>query len=273
MSHNTISRRKNILNKTFLNKKSPLIIGHRGNSAHFPENTIASFQNALDSGADMLELDVFLTQDAQLIVLHDDTLDRTTNGTGYVWEHTLPQLKKLDAGSWFSPKFKNLQIPTLQEVFDKVGKKTLLNVEIKFEKGGTLQAYPIEQKVINLILKNNLLSSVIVSSFDYQILRTVRTLHPDIQLGVLSDNPEKNLDQVALCKAIQAVSYHPNCKHLTKTKITELHQAGIAVLPWAMPEDNTPVMTQKMLSLNADGFFANDPALMKKISQNKIKND
>jgi|APSaa5957512622_1039677.scaffolds.fasta_scaffold85874_1 glycerophosphoryl diester phosphodiesterase len=221
----------------------------------------------------MIELDIFLSHDQEIIVIHDDTLNRTTNGTGYVWEHTLPQLKKLDAGSWFSPKFKNLQIPTLQEVFDAIGKKILLNVEIKFEKGGALQAYPIEQKVIDLILKNNLLSSVIVSSFDYQILRTLRALDPNILLGVLSNALEKNLDQVALCKAIQAISYHPNCKHLTKTKITELHQAGIKVLPWALPEDNTPVMIQKMLSLKADGFFANDPALMKQIIQNKIKND
>ena len=96
--------------------KRPWVVAHRGYSAQYPENTVSAFEAAIDAGADMIELDVCLTKDRVPVVIHDKTLERTTDGNGLVSELTLSKLKKLDAGSWFSPEFKGLTIPTLEEI-------------------------------------------------------------------------------------------------------------------------------------------------------------
>ena len=110
--------------------KRPLVIAHRGYREKYPENTLAAFNAAVDAGAPMIELDVSLTKDRKLIVIHDDTLDRTTDGIGPVSEYTLAELKRFDAGSWFGTCFKDEQLPALEEVFDAVGGQVLLNIEI-----------------------------------------------------------------------------------------------------------------------------------------------
>src|SRR6266545_5505015 len=108
----------------------PVIFAHRGACAHAPENTMASFELALAHGADAIELDVKLSSDGYVVVHHDDTVDRTTDGTGRIKNLTLAELKKLDAGSFLSEKFKGEKIPTLEEVFEAVGKRTFINVEL-----------------------------------------------------------------------------------------------------------------------------------------------
>jgi len=109
----------------------PLLIAHRGYSAEFPENTLAAFQGALDAGCHMIELDVTLTRDRRVVVIHDDTLDRTTTGKGPVRSASLAQLKKLDAGSWFSPAFSSERVPELGEVLDLMGGQVPLNIDRK----------------------------------------------------------------------------------------------------------------------------------------------
>jgi len=111
-------------------RKKPLIIGHRGASAHAPENTIAAFQLALKFGADAVELDAKLSADGAIVVIHDQTVDRTTNGQGKISEFSLTEIKKLDAGSKFDLQFEGEAIPTLEEVFEVVGGKLLINVEL-----------------------------------------------------------------------------------------------------------------------------------------------
>src|SRR5690625_6609337 len=112
-------------------KMKPLIIAHRGASGNAPENTLAAFQLAVEEGADGIELDVHLSKDGELVVIHDDTLDRTTNGTGRVQDKDLDELKTYDAGSWFDSKFASERIPLLQEVIDILPDDVFLNVEIK----------------------------------------------------------------------------------------------------------------------------------------------
>ena len=162
--------------------KDVLIFGHRGASAYAPMNTIPAFELAYEQGADGIELDVHLTKDGELIIVHDFTVDHTTNSEGLVTEKTLEVLKSLDAGSWFDKKFTGTRLPTLGEVFEAVGDKLYINVEIK-----TLSRVSdgTEQAVATCIKKHNMSERVIVSSFNPMALKRFRAIAPEIPLGYL----------------------------------------------------------------------------------------
>ena len=169
---------------------TPLFIAHRGYSARYPENTLAAFNGAIDAGAHMIELDVCLSKDRHLVVIHDETVDRTTNGTGAVKALTLDQLGRLDAGSWFDPRFNTERLPTLAQVLDAVKGHLLVNIEIKpeaFEADGPADA--VERQVLNLVREKNMLDEVLVSSFEWLMLDNLRKLEPGIALGLLSEAP------------------------------------------------------------------------------------
>ncbi len=169
-----------------------IILGHRGASAAAPENTIAAFLRARELGADGVELDVALSRDGVPIVVHDDTVDRTTDGQGYVRAMTILELKQLDAGSWKSREFRNERIPTLAEVFDALSdwlrpsssrvRPALINVELKSTGLGT---DGVERAVVNLIDQKNLEDRIIVSSFNPLMLGRVRQLNPRLRRGLL----------------------------------------------------------------------------------------
>lgn len=255
-----------------INRK-PLVIGHRGDSEYYPENTIPAFKSAIRRGVDMVELDVFSVKSEQgqkLVVIHDPTVDRTTDGTGIVWNFSLEELNQLDAGGWFDTQFKGVKIPTLEEVFQEVGGSVLVNVEIKYEQGGRIQGCHIEKEVIRLIEKYNLTDSVIISSFNYETLRAVRNLSKDAYIGVLSEESESNLDVVSLCKAIGAISYNPDGRYTTRELVERLHSANILVIPWVYKDENTQTTMTRMLNLGVDGFFANDPKLLHEIVESRM---
>lgn len=161
----------------------PLVIAHRGASAYAPENTTASFKKALEMGANGIELDVHISKDDHLIVMHDERVDRTTNGTGFIKDLTLSELKNLDAGSWFDNAYIGEQIPTLEEVLDLIKDKNLfLNIELK---SGPILYEGIERRVIDLITKYNMKENVIISSFNHYSLLTVKEIDPSVKTGVL----------------------------------------------------------------------------------------
>lgn len=159
-----------------------LVLGHRGASAYAPMNTLPAFELALELGADGVELDVHLSKDGALIILHDFTVDHTTNSSGYVRDMTLAELKLLDAGSRFGEKFKGTQIPTLDEVFESVGNKLFINVEIKSE---TQETDGVEQAVADCIVRHGVQRTVLVSSFNPLALQRFRQIMPDIPIGYL----------------------------------------------------------------------------------------
>jgi len=156
-----------------------LVIAHRGASGRAPENTLASFQAALDIGVDGIELDVHLSRDGQLVVIHDANLKRTTNGQGLVHEHTLAELKTLDAGGWHSPAFAGEKIPTFEEVLDLVGRRVPLQVEIKGATAGVTEA------TIAALDRRGLLDTVMMTSFQLNLLPRVRELVPSVEIGAL----------------------------------------------------------------------------------------
>lgn len=166
---------------------------HRGASGHAPENTLAAFALAAEMGADGIELDVHLSADGQVVVIHNGTVDATTDGRGRVCDLTLDALQALDAGSSYSPRFAGQRIPTLQQVLADVGPRMLVNIEIKADAalraagGGAPNGEPgqLEASVVRLIEAQGNVERVIVSSFVPASLRRVRKLNPDIRLGFL----------------------------------------------------------------------------------------
>jgi len=240
----------------------PLVIGHRGFPVRAPENTIPSFLAAVDAGADMIELDVTLSADRQLVVIHDSTLDRTTDGQGLVCLQTLDRLRTLDAGAWFGPQFQGVRLPTLEEVFETLGRRVLIDVEIKREAISWPDVgFLAVRLVVDLILRHGLLDRVMVSSFSYDALREARALEPGLGIGVLADRPERNLDAVKLCQAVAAFSYHPYVKDLDADRVGRLQGAGLKVIPWADASDDEAACMEMALELGCDGYFANDVRL------------
>lgn len=221
-----------------------LKIGHRGAKGHVAENTLASFQKALDLGVDGVELDVHITVDGEIVVIHDETLDRTTNGSGLVDGCSLAELKKLKVETIH-------KVPTLAEVFDLIDRRCLINVELKGK--GT------EQAVVALIEyyvaeKNWRYGDFVVSSFDWNALQDAHQLHPKIPLGVLTIT---DLDlAVGFAEFIGAWSVHPYFHLLTAEKVTAMQQKGFRVFPWTVNEMED---LSKISSFAVDGIITDFP--------------
>jgi len=237
---------------------SPWIVAHRGYSAKFPENTLAAFKAAMDCGVPMIELDVTLSRDRKLIVIHDDNLERTTDGHGSVSQYTLAELKQLDAGGWFHSRFSGERLPELTEVFDLVAGKIFINIEIKPE---AYEAHhppdAVEQQVAELVRWKNAFSSVLVSSFDINILQQLALLADPPALAVLSPHPA-DADMLATCRRLNAVSWHPDHRVLKPDQVEMMQAAGIHVMPYNAV---TPKELARMFAMNVDGLFCDDPLM------------
>jgi len=207
----------------------PVIIGHRGAAGYCPENTFASFHYALKLGVDYLEIDIQMTKDGELVVIHDPIVNRTTNGKGKVKEFTLAEIQALDAGSWFHPKFHNEKIPSLQEFLDEFAGRVGLILELKKP-----SLYPgIEEKVGNELLRRGLVSGeqVIVQSFDCNSLKRFHSMIPSIQIGVLV----KKISYKELF-AISSYASYINLKVtlVNKGLVIRLHQLGLKTFIWTV---------------------------------------
>jgi glycerophosphoryl diester phosphodiesterase len=177
---------------TFPYRERPLNFAHRGASHEAPANTLAAFRRAVELGADGVELDVHLSKDRQLVVIHDFTLETTTNGRGLVQNHTLAELKELDAGSWFGPAFAGERIPSLQEVIEAVGQRLLLNIELKASRHGPGSGDDLADAVVHLIEDYHLQDRVVVSSFSPLAVRRAKRTSARLSTGLLydADSPE-----------------------------------------------------------------------------------
>lgn len=167
----------------------PWIIGHRGASAVAPENTLAAFERAFRDGADGIELDVTLSSEGVPVVIHDDRLERTAASTGWVWRHSIFELKALDTGSWFGPSFAGERIPTLVEALDLAKGRGVVNVEIKSSREADRNGGPspkeLARSVVRVLESHADPSVIVVSSFDPRVLRFVRRMAPEFKRGFL----------------------------------------------------------------------------------------
>ena len=242
--------------------KRPLIIAHRGYRAKYPENTLASFSAALDAGVEMIELDVMLTKDRKMVVIHDATLERTTDGRGPVSNYTFQKLKELDAGSWFHPRFAGERLPALEEVLDLVSDRTLVNIEIKACAYEAQQpADSIERQIIELVKRNNLRTSVLISSFEWKILENIVSMDNALHVALLSKYPADE-DNVGLCERLKVFSWHPNCGELKYEQVRIMHEAGIRVFPYNVDSQEE---YQQMIQMDVDGVITSDPVMVPKL--------
>jgi glycerophosphoryl diester phosphodiesterase len=218
-------------------------IGHRGAKGHASENTLSSFQKALDMNVDGVELDVHLSSDGEIMVIHDETVDRTTNGNGHVNDLSLRELKVLRIGE-------NL-IPTLAEVFDVIDRKCFINVELK----GNGTAKPVVALIEKYVSEKNwLYSDFVVSGFDWIALREVHSLNSQIRIGVLTLT-DLNL-AIGFAKFINAFSIHPYFHLLTKENTIEMQQHGFEVFPWTVNESED---LEKIKSFKVNGIITDFP--------------
>lgn len=237
-------------------KKRPYIYAHRGSSLCAPENTLAAFILALEQGADGIELDVKLSSDGELVVIHDQTVNRTTQGNGRVSHLTLEQLRSLDAGSWKDSSFAGEKIPTLAEVFETVGGRTTIMIELT----NYLSIFDnLPQKVVQLVQKYKLEDSVIFSSFLPANLAKVRRLLPEAPLGNLLLQGLPGRIGHALSERLVSVNYcQPHYTAVSRELVEKKKQAGKKVNVWTV---NTPELMHEMIGYGVDGLITDNPQL------------
>jgi glycerophosphoryl diester phosphodiesterase len=232
----------------------PIILGHRGACAHAPENTLEAFQLAFEQGADGIELDAKLSADGEIVVIHDATVDRTTNGHGRVAAHSLADLRALEAGSFFSEKFRGARIPTLNEVFESFGKKGLINVELTNYYAGRDD---LAEKVCSLIKRHALQDYIILSSFFGYNLKKAAMLLPDVPRGLLALDGWKGIWARSfgfMFGDYQAL--HPNIRDVNRQQIQRVHRLERRVHVWTV---NSPEEINRLKELEADGIITDDP--------------
>lgn len=246
-------------------------IAHRGFSGKYPENTLLAFEKAIELGVDMIELDITLSKDKIPVVIHDDTLERTTNGKGKILNTLFSELKKLEAGSWMNSKYLGEKIPSLEEVLALIKKsKLLLNIEIKssaFEK--KLSDSCIEVQTLGLIQKYKLMNRIVISSFEPNVLSRLRELSAKIKLAYLVEPGFKKskVDPISFVNKIQAVSLN---MHKSQVRSDIFKKAKENKIPIFIYTVNTRMEMQRMIELGVEGVFTNYPDRLKKLLNNSF---
>ena len=232
----------------------PTIFAHRGASAIAPENTLAAFQMAYDFGVEAIELDVQLSADKRVIVIHDTTVDRTTDGNGRVRELTLGKLKSLDAGAFFSNEFAGESIPVLEEVFEAFGKKLYIDIELK-NYDSPFNTLP--EMVVNVVKKAQLQDWVMFSSFNPIALRYTQRYFPDIPVGFLMSPGWRNVFPRRLVERwLSPQAIHPNKDDVTDEMLAEQHESGRRVNVWTVNELDE---MKHLIELGVDGIITDQP--------------
>ena len=237
-----------------LYKLAPLILAHRGASHAAPQNTLAAFALARQMGADGVELDTSLTRDNVPVVIHDLSLDATTNGSGPVNALDLRAIKELDAGSHFSAQYKGEKVPTLDEVFETIGPDLVVNVELKSKSWRT---DGLERIVAEIIRRHNAAGRVIVSSFNPFALRRFRPLAPEIPLGYLySEDEPIYLRRGWLMVGFPHEARHPHYSMIDAGYMAWAKQRGYHVNTWTV-DDATRIV--ELRNLGVDAIISNEP--------------
>ncbi|AMB89182.1 glycerophosphodiester phosphodiesterase family protein [Bacillus altitudinis] len=234
------------------------IIAHRGSSSAAPENTIAAFDVAVEQGADYIELDVQMTMDQHVVVIHDDTVDRTTNGNGLVKSYTLDQLKKLDAGSWFDQQYTNERIPTLQEILERYSQRIGILIEIKHPK----RQIGIEKAVARIINRFAYSRHIMIQSFDVHALQRIKTFAPSLRTALIIKPDAFKLTK----RKLTTYSSFANGLNMKKTMINKwwidrIHSFGMEVFIWTVKDQKT---ADRIKKYPIDGVVTDNPLFFQK---------
>jgi glycerophosphoryl diester phosphodiesterase len=234
--------------------RAMLTIAHRGASALYPENTLRAFMAAADLGADMCEFDVRMTRDGEAVVIHDATVDRTTDGRGRVAAMSAAALGRLDAGVRFGAEFRGERISTLAEVARALaGRGCGMDVELK--------ARGLEARVCEILRGCAAASSAIVSSFDWEQLKIVARRDPEVRLALLGEKTPAAMLEAA--QVMRAFAIAPRFDIADAALCAEAHRRGLAVYVWTV--DDASAM-RRMIAAGVDGIMTNDPAKLRQLA-------
>jgi glycerophosphoryl diester phosphodiesterase len=244
------------------NFSSPLILGHRGAKNYAPENTLAAFKTALELGADGFELDTQLTSDGHVIVYHDKMVDRNTNGHGKLSQLSLAELRQLDAGSHFSDKFRGEKIPTLDEVFETVGKRAYINIELK---NFSTPFDHLVEKVCEVIRRHEIQKNIIFSSFLPWNLKKAARILPDVPRGLLTIKGK--LGEWGRSFGFDFGDYtalHPYVSDVTAQQVHRVHKLNRKINVWTV---NTEEDMRRLMNWGVDGLITDNPLLAVRVAK------
>ncbi|MDQ0861918.1 glycerophosphoryl diester phosphodiesterase [Bacillus sp. V2I10] len=248
-------------------------VSHRGASGYAPEHTITSYQMGDKMHGDYIEVDLQMTKDGKLIAMHDETVDRTTDGTGLVKDYTLEQIKQLDAGSWFNekypqyanPDYAGLKVPTLEEVFQKFGKNAKYYIETK-----SPEVYPgMEKELLRLVNDYNINNNtLLVQSFSSLSLKTMNELDPSVKLVQLLSYKTNAVITDAEIAAIKqyAMGVGPNYTYLNQDYVQKVAGSGLEIHPYTVNDKET---MKKLIDWGVTGMFTNFPDRLHEVMKGK----
>ncbi|PHN06264.1 glycerophosphodiester phosphodiesterase [Flavilitoribacter nigricans] len=240
------------------------VIAHRGGAKLAPENTLAAIRQAVELGVDMIEIDVILSKDGEVIVIHDDKIDRTTDGEGIVKEMTLEEIRQYDAGSWFDARFAGEKVPTLDEVFEAIDGRTILLIEIK---DGD-EAYPgLEKKVVDAIHRFDAGDWVVVQSFNQKSVLRTREMDPSlITYYLMGKNFADFYEELASeSTSSTPLPYNGIAVHFSgidAERAKKVHDTGYKLLVWTVNEEED---MEKMMTAGVDGIITDRPDQLKQL--------
>jgi len=252
------------------NKDGFIVIAHRGASAYAPENTMPAFEKAVEMEAEMIELDVLLSKDGVPVVFHDAKLNKKSTGKGLVSDYTLAELKKLDAGSWFSKDFTGTRIPTLDEVLAYAAGKISVNIEIKTEAVAENKNSGVEEKSIALVRKYGMEDHVIFSSFDYRAVKRLKEFAPEIPAALLYEEKQSaGMSPVELTAKFKTDAFNCSYRQLSAKWMKSLLEANIPVFVYTVNDEKR---MKKLITRGVTGIFSDKPDLLRRQAE-KIKRE
>lgn len=232
-------------------RELPLVIAHRGGRDWAPENTLAAFKKSVAAGAGGVEFDVHRCSSGELVVIHDDDLNRTTNGVGFVKESSYEELKRLSAGLWFDKEFREERVPLLTEVLDVFNESMLIDIELK---NSPMGYDGIEEDLLSVIEPYRKKLKLSVSSFDHHCLRRLRQLDSDIEIGVLAS--ASLLDLKEYCGKVNGSYYIQDYDCLMPDAVAEAHEAGLKIIVWTV---NDKYKWQRLIDMGIYGICTDLP--------------
>jgi len=236
-------------------------VAHRGFSSIAPENTLASFEKGIDSGANMLEIDVMLSKDEQLIVFHDYHLGRTTNGSGLVSRVTAGHIRSLDAGIWFDEAYRNERVPLLDEVLEMSRGRVKLDIEMKHRRHNGIS--PLVERCIRAVERHHMREEVMFSSFNFEALRILHYKSPGFRFAPLYRH---NLNPTPRSFPLQYNAHGVVLNHLflNKTTVIQFHNLGLKVFVYTV---NGPRRIERMITMGVDGVISDNPTAVRVIAK------
>lgn len=244
----------------FGHMRVPWIIAHRGASGHAPENTFAAYERAVALGAQFIETDVHLTRDARFVAIHDKTLERTTNGKGAVRDHTLAELRELDAGMWFDRQFMGQKIPTLEEILEFARENDVVfYLEIKYD-----SAWGMHHALVAALAGAGNAARTVVISFDPSTLDALRRLDASIMTGLLVEGENRDFVKAAL--DVGARQLCPRADLITRELVDQAHRSDLHVVTWTV---NEAAKMGSVINAGVDGIMTDLPDRLRAILEDK----